>query len=204
MELNQDNENCINQQQSNLETQVHTRIINDDCAFEQQSIQTSGPGNYQLFSPYHCGCDLNNTINNSLNNVGMLYSNSVGLASHCNVDDTPIPAAKKNPKCNVQLNVTSHLHQHGNKMPGYGSILENIINAENDLRNGTNGNNCTNCTNDRTSCFYGSNRVMYPLHSETHSRITTNQSNVLSTSDRFGIDTSPSNYESLCDDNCSI
>ena len=203
MELNQDIGNCLNQQ-STLETRLHTRIIDDDCAVEQQSIQSSGPGQYQLFSPYHTNCDLNETINNSLNNVGMIYSDSVGLASPCNVDDTPIPESRKNPRCNVQLNLTPHLHQHGNKMPGYGSLWENIVNAENSLRNGTNGNDCTNCTDDRTSCFYGTNRIMYPLQSETHSRITTNQNNLFSTVGRIGLDTSPSNYESSCSDQCPV
>ena len=94
MSLNQEQSNCLNQNQGTLETRLNTRIYDDICAIEQQSNESMGPGQYQLMSPYHCGCNINSIMDNSINN-GLLFSNGVGVPSRCNVDSTPIPASRK-------------------------------------------------------------------------------------------------------------
>ena len=204
MELNNQN-NCTNQSQGTLETRLHTRIHDDSCAKDQHSIQSAGPGSYQLMSPYHYGCDVNSIMENSINNVGMIFANGVGVPSGCNVDSTPIPGARRDPKCPNQLNLTEHQHVHGNHESGHGTILGNKINSESQLRNGITGYNCTNCTDNRISCSYGTDRIMMPLHPVIDSRIKSNQQKITSIEQLIGMDTSPLNQESSCDpNNCPV
>lgn len=98
--------NCVNFDMSGNNKLHHTSRSHDDkCYQDIQTLQSMGPGSYQVRNHYDCDKRIKNTVHNATENVMMHFKNGYDVACDA-IDDSSrlrIGATRKFPKCPNQL-----------------------------------------------------------------------------------------------------
>lgn len=98
--------NCANFEMNGNKKLHHTSRSHDDQCFQElYTLQSMGPGDYQVANHFDCDTTIKNTINNATENVMMHFKNGHDVG--CGVIDESsklrVGATRKFPKCPNQL-----------------------------------------------------------------------------------------------------